>query len=245
LFVFPMAGASRRFSEAGYNLPKYMLEAKGKSLFTHSVEGFRAYFNSEHFLFISRGTKDTAQFIKAECHKMGLVNYDIAILEKPTLGQAHTVYLGLSQIEILQDFSITIFNIDTFRPNFFYPSEFKMDQIDGYIEVFKGEGKQWSFVRPAEFPRDAFKVAETSEKRPISNLCCTGIYHFQSAKVFSFVFEEALAKPQAQWEAGELYVAPMYNHLIKLGYDIRYKIIYKNEVIFCGVPDEYISFCNS
>ena len=36
--IFPMAGQSARFSRAGFTVPKYMLEAHGKSLFRHAVE---------------------------------------------------------------------------------------------------------------------------------------------------------------------------------------------------------------
>ncbi|TOO97807.1 capsular biosynthesis protein, partial [Vibrio parahaemolyticus] len=41
---------------------------------------------------------------------------------------------------------------------------------------------------------------------------------------------------------GEIYVAPLYNYLIKNGYKIHYNLIDKDAVIFCGVPDEYIEF---
>ena len=40
----------------------------------------------------------------------------------------------------------------------------------------------------------------------------------------------------------ELYVAPMYNLLIRRGCDIRYHLIGAEEVIFCGVPAEYEAF---
>lgn len=37
----------------------------------------------------------------------------------------------------------------------------------------------------------------------------------------------------------ELYVAPLYNFLIHDGKNIHVDIICKNEVFFCGVPQEY------
>ncbi|EOA0230274.1 capsular biosynthesis protein, partial [Escherichia coli] len=36
MIVIPMAGLSSRFKKAGYVKPKYMLEAHGKTLFSHS-----------------------------------------------------------------------------------------------------------------------------------------------------------------------------------------------------------------
>ncbi|TOH10549.1 capsular biosynthesis protein, partial [Vibrio parahaemolyticus] len=44
MIVIPMAGMSSRFFKAGYKLPKYMLEAHGKSLFEHSLRSFESYF---------------------------------------------------------------------------------------------------------------------------------------------------------------------------------------------------------
>ncbi|EKO3985769.1 capsular biosynthesis protein, partial [Vibrio fluvialis] len=40
MIMIPMAGMSSRFFKAGYSKPKYMLEAKGKTLFEHSVLSF-------------------------------------------------------------------------------------------------------------------------------------------------------------------------------------------------------------
>ena len=37
----------------------------------------------------------------------------------------------------------------------------------------------------------------------------------------------------------ELYVAPLYNHLIAWSHKIHIHIIRRDEVIFSGVPEEY------
>jgi dTDP-glucose pyrophosphorylase len=78
-------------------------------------------------------------------------------------------------------------------------------------------------------------VLETAEKRPISDLCCTGLYHFAKASLFL----EALAAERRKPSSRELYVAPLYNHLISKGARIHYQLIQPQEVVFCGVPAEY------
>jgi dTDP-glucose pyrophosphorylase len=108
--------------------------------------------------------------------------------------------------------------------------------VDGYLEVFRGRGANWSYVRPADGTPG--RVAETAEKREISNLCCTGLYHFASADLFARSFGQS-GKPG---EAGELYVAPLYNFLIGGGADIRFDLIERGAVTFCGVPEEYEAF---
>lgn len=232
-----MAGLSSRFFREGYTLPKYMLEARGKTLFDHSVESFNKYFSSEHFVFIIRDVYNTKQFVAARANELGIKKYDIVVLESETRGQAETVALGIHEFK-KPDAPLTIFNIDTFRPNFTFPELSKFE--DGYLEVFRGSGDNWSFVRPIE--KESTEIDLTTEKKPISDLCCTGLYHFNSIQEYMNAFNYYLTLPSEQWEKGELYVAPLYNHLINSGKKIHYNLIPQEDVIFCGTPDEYNSF---
>ncbi|TOM80696.1 capsular biosynthesis protein, partial [Vibrio parahaemolyticus] len=59
MIIIPMAGMSSRFFKAGYDKPKYMLEAHGKTLFEHSVESFEALFLDTKFLFIVKDVYNT------------------------------------------------------------------------------------------------------------------------------------------------------------------------------------------
>ena len=238
-----MAGMSSRFFKAGYTQPKYMLEAHGQTLFDHSVRSFEAYFSSLPFLFIVRDVYDTEQFVKERAQALGIKEFYITVLDQETRGQAETVALGLElleqQLPNYQD-AITVFNIDTFRPNFVLPSIAK--ESDGYLEVFKGSGDNWSFAKPEN--ENGTKVIKTAEKNPISNLCSTGLYHFNSKQDYLSAYQAYLSKPQHEWEKGELYIAPLYNLLIEKGANIHYHLIQRDEVIFCGVPDEYKAFLN-
>lgn len=237
-----MAGLSSRFFKAGYSQPKYMLIAHGKTLFAHAVESFSRYFENEHFLFIVRDAYETPTFVAEQAAQLGIAKYDIVILNKETRGQAETVTLGIEELKqksrSFSDCPITIFNIDTFRPGFVYPD---LNQLgDGYLEVFKGSGANWSFAKPAS--DDSTVVVQTAEKKPISDLCCTGLYHFRSLGQYLAAYYDYLSKPEDEWEKGELYVAPLYNNLIKSGYIIHYHLIPREKVIFCGVPEEYTEF---
>lgn len=232
-----MAGLSSRFFKAGYKLPKYMLEAHGESLFNHSVKSFQKYFATINFVFIVRDVYGTPDFVKESVIELGIKYYDIVILDEETRGQAETVTLGLGNYRD-KDEDITIFNIDTFRPNFEYPD---LDGLgDGYLEVFQGTGDNWSFVRP--LCSASTKVDLTTEKQPISDLCCTGLYYFRSVQDYFNAYDYYLSLPKEFWVNGELYVAPLYNYLIKQEKNIHYHEITSSEVVFCGVPEEYDLF---
>lgn len=240
MIVVPMAGLSRRFSEAGYIEPKYMLQAHGQTIFAHAVSSFERYFDDVSFLFVARDVFDTAEFIWRECKSLGIRSVDVVILSEPTAGQAETVAIGLNKIKANLEEPLTIFNIDTLRADFCFPSEFDIRSVDGYLEVFHGRGNNWSYVRPAPFENN--RVAETTEKVPVSNLCCTGLYHFKSVKTFTSAYAPFAEARACEMGLRELYVAPIYNVLIENGCDIRYSVIDRSAVTFCGVPEEYLEF---
>ncbi|GGE74774.1 hypothetical protein GCM10011533_28990 [Streptosporangium jomthongense] len=237
MIIIPMAGLSSRFFEAGYNKPKYMLEAHDRTLFEHSVRSFERYFSNVPFVFIVRDVFNTPDFVKNSAEALGIAKFRIVILENETRGQAETVYLALKKLKI-ENGPITIFNIDTFRPGFEFPEPSLIG--DGFLEVFEGKGSNWSFARPMS--SDSQRVAETAEKKPISNLCSDGLYHFTHALDFIESFEEYQSRPRSEWAKGELYIAPLYNYLITNGREIFYSLIPDRDIIFCGTPDEYRQF---
>lgn len=233
MIVIPMAGLSRRFTKAGYSVPKFMLPLHGRSTFAHAVASFRAYFSSTPFLFVALGDSETESFVRRECAALGVASAAMVLLDRPTAGQAETVELGLARAGVGDATALTIFNIDTFRPNFAFPDFSQWGHSDGYLEVFRGSGANWSYVGPAA--GDEPLAVATTEKVPISDLCCTGLYHFARAGDF----RASLAAERLSPSAGELYVAPLYNHLIRRGLRIHYAIVPRGEVLFCGIPAEY------
>lgn len=230
--VIAMAGLSSRFTKAGYTLPKYMLYAGGKSLFAHAVGSFVRYKETARFVFVARDLYDTSRFIDEECRLLGIKEYKVVVLDHPTRGQAETVAEGIRQAGLADGDSLLVFNIDTFRPDFVLPAI--ADKCDGYLEVFCGEGANWSYARTES--NDSTRVVETAEKKEISHYCSTGLYYF--AKVSDYL--EAYAEYAVSDR--ELYVAPMYNILIGHGKNIHISLIETTDVIFCGTPQEYDAY---
>lgn len=163
----------------------------GKSVFAHAVESFRAQFESHPFLFIVMA--EAIEFVREEARGLGVADARIVALTAPTSGQAETVERGLGEAD--DNTPLTIFNIDTIRPGFTFPGAWHQG-LDGWLEVFEGDGANWSYVRPAlgEVPL----ALETAEKQPISNLCCTGLYHFARAGDFRDALARERAAPQAR-----------------------------------------------
>ena len=191
-----------------------MLEVGGRTLFEHCIMSFANYFSTEKFLFIARDIFQTTKFIENRIEFLGIKNYEVVILDNETRGQAETVAVGLNKIGKTAE--LTIFNIDTIRNNFIYPS-FK-NEVEGYLEVFRGVGDRWSFVQPKS--EDSIDVAKTTEKVRISNLCSTGLYYFRDTELFFAAYDKAVSNNEI--DSGDFYVAPLYNKLIKKGLNIKY-----------------------
>jgi NDP-sugar pyrophosphorylase family protein len=242
MIIFPMAGLSSRFFEAGFNKPKFMLPLRGESVFFNVIEKFRKFFTSEVFIFTCRTEYNTPAFIRNELSKLGLSedNFRICCLPVETRGQADTVALSLDIQKVSACEPITIFNIDTIRHDFDYPVFFEHKNVDGYLEVFIGEGTHWSFVVPVKSQQGeklSGRAQSVVEKSRVSNLCSNGLYYFRSSELFKELFDEMVNRNLAV--NNEFYIAPMYQIAIEKGLDIRFSQTSTNLLEFCGTPEEY------
>jgi hypothetical protein len=232
MIVIPMAGESRRFAEAGYTVPKYRLPVHGRALFDWAVGSFAAYFASQRFVFVLRAEAEA--FVAARVRALGIASTTIVALDAPTRGQAETVEHGLDGAEAAPHEDLAIFNIDTIRPA--APAD-ALPGCAGWLETFAAPGEHWSFVAPD--PADPERVARTAEKERISDHCCTGLYQFAQVEAF----RAALAAERAAPSAHELFVAPLYNHLIARGERIGWREVDAQSVLLAGVPAEYEALC--
>lgn len=205
------------------------------------VSGFSSQFGAQEFLFICRDIAKTKAFIQTEMDHMSSApkSFQVVVLEHETSGQADTVYQGLKRAEVQADEPVTIFNIDSQHRNFQYPDAFDHNEVDGYLEVFEEQGDHWSFALPDVTSGVPCAVREVAEKRRISDLCSTGLYHFRTASMFYELFETTLGASPDTLEGGERYIAPLYNDAIRRGMDIRYAQIPRASITITGTPDEY------
>jgi hypothetical protein len=239
MFVFPMLGRSSRFFNAGYTLPKYKLPlgADGQIVFDHVLGSFRRYFDTDLFVLLCRADTNDRAFLIERMHGLGVRRFDVIEYAGETGGQAESVELAVPFAPGEEE--LFIFNIDTVLYNF--EKGTKRDEVAGYLEVFRGEGTHWSFVEPN--PGRPGYAARVVEKERISDLCSNGLYYFASVRTFANALKAYRLKHQGV--AGELYVAPLYNELIKNGMSVSYKLVPAGEIGFCGVPEEYVELGSS
>jgi len=241
-----MSGLSSRFSKAGYLSNKYKLDLYGNSVFHHIVSQFKKADLTDSFVFIHNGNDFDENFISQTCNSVGLKTgeYHIVKLNGETRGQAETVFKGIENINFDKNERLIIYNIDSIRLDFSLPKEIVEVDVDGYLEVFEGEGDHWSFALPKDKDSNELflEVEKVAEKQRISKYCSNGLYHFKSFNIFKDAYENELEKFDGK---GELFVAPLYNNLIKNKKNIYMRRIPAENTVFCGTPQEYESILNS
>lgn len=229
--VITMAGLGSRFKDAGYTVPKYMIEARGKTLFEWAMESLAGFMEEENvYIFIVRREDDASEFIRATCERMGIIRLRVLEIDALTDGQATTALLASAYWE--KESSLLIYNIDTYVE----PGAMNDSQIagDGFIPCFCAPGSHWSFVRMSE---DGERAVEVREKERISDFCTLGAYYFKSCRLYETLYEEYYAKDE-NLKKGEKYVAPLYNHLIEKGGDVRITLVPFEKVHVLGTPEE-------
>ena len=231
--VITMGGLGSRFRKAGYQIPKYMIEAKGKTLFEWSMislDGYKEQVNQYIFIALKDKDVDVEGFITKQCVKMGLTNYRIILLDQLTDGQATTAVLA-KKYWISQN-ALLIYNIDTYVE----AGAMRSDDLkgDGFIPCFKGIGDHWSFVRLDA----AGNVVEIKEKKRISDYCTLGAYYFKSCELYEALYNEYYGADSAEPDVGEKYVAPLYDYLLSKGGKIYISDISAQKVHVLGTPEE-------
>jgi dTDP-glucose pyrophosphorylase len=228
--VITMAGLGSRFRKAGYQVPKYMIEAHGKTLFEWSMESLTGFYNETNdYIFIVRSEDESEDFIRSKCNELNINNVTVIGIDYLTDGQATTAMLGSKHWD--KSSELMIYNIDTYVE----AGQMNASQVvgDGFIPCFHADGDHWSFVKlDAEG-----KAVDVKEKVRISDNCTLGAYYFKSCKLYEDLYNEYYSSNE-NLEKGEKYVAPLYNYLISKGGDVRISIVDYDKVHVLGTPEE-------
>lgn len=234
--IITMAGIGSRFRKAGYKAPKYMIEAKGKTLFEWSMDSLIDYNpHVSKYIFVVRKEDHSEEFIRQKIKNYGIKDVEVIEIDYMTDGQATTCMLAIPYCNPKD--AIMVYNIDTYVE----PHGMKYKDIsgDGHIPCFRAEGSHWSFAKLDENG----KVTEVREKVRISDNCTLGAYYFSSAKLYQKLYEEYYAD-ESKMEKNEKYIAPLYNYMIEKGLSVSISIVPENQVHVLGTPEELQVFLN-
>jgi choline kinase len=234
--IITMAGLGSRFKNAGFTVPKFMIEVKNKSLFEWSMESLLDYNSQvEKYIFVVRKEDNSSNFITTKFSKYGVKKMKIIEIDYLTDGQATTCMLAIPYCDLEKP--ILIYNIDTYVEAF----QLKLSNIkgQGHIPCFIASGDHWSFVKLDE----KGKAIEVKEKERISDYCSLGAYYFSSAKLYQDLYNNYYLYSDKNSNR-EKYIAPLYNEMIKNGMEISISLVDSSKVHALGTPLELKEFMN-
>jgi UDP-N-acetylglucosamine diphosphorylase / glucose-1-phosphate thymidylyltransferase / UDP-N-acetylgalactosamine diphosphorylase / glucosamine-1-phosphate N-acetyltransferase / galactosamine-1-phosphate N-acetyltransferase len=211
--VVTMAGHGSRFSSAGYQLPKPLIDVGGEPMYAR-VARCLPLEAATRLVFVCLA-EHVEQFRLDDdvARRFGALDARVVALDHVTAGQACTAWAARHELDL--DAPVVIHNADTMFDGNLLATMSANPEADGVLGVFEAPGDHWSFARTDATGR----VVETAEKRRISTWASTGLYTFASAGMFGELVERAERSPERSGSdrAGELDIAPLYNELIGRG----------------------------
>lgn len=213
--VVPMAGRGSRFAEAGYKMPKPLIDVFGHPMIEYVTKNITPH--CEHrFIYICQ-QEQLDKYDLAE--KLGTIAPGCVVIpiNYITEGAACTVLLAERYVD--NDDAMMIANSDQYVD--FDINEYltAIGEHDGLIMTMPADHPKWSYIK---FNKQGF-VTMVREKEVISNEATVGIYNYKHGGDFVKYAHQMIEKNIKV--NNEFYVAPVYNEMIEAG----------KKIVFCNV----------
>ena len=228
--LIPMAGAGKRFADAGFIFPKPLIEINNKPMIQWVIESLNI---EGKFIFIVQKEHQEKFNIKSVL-KILQPNCEIIELDKITEGAACTTLLAKKYINNKNP--LIIANSDQFikwnSAKTIY--DFTSKNLDGGILTFESIHPKWSY---AKCDKNQI-VEEVAEKKVISKNATVGVYYWKHGSDY-VKFAENMIKKNIRVN-NEFYVCPVFNEAIKKNKIIKISEI--EEMWGLGTPQDLQNF---
>ena len=235
--VVPMAGRGSRFANAGYELPKPLIEIHGHAMIECVIKNITPKV-AHKFIFLCLDEHLKKYNLESRL-KTFAPNCEIVNVDKVTEGAACTVLLAEKFID--NDDALMIANSDQYVDIAIDDYLIAGEGLDGLIMTMFAADNKWSFIN---FDENNF-VTMVREKEVISNEATVGIYNFAHGRDY-VTYAKKMIKLNLRVN-NEFYVAPVYNMLIEDGKKIGFYNVGRLDdgMYGLGVPDDLNKFLNN
>lgn len=232
--VVPMAGRGSRFANAGYKLPKPLIDVNGRPMI-EVVTGNITPNCPHRFIYICLQEHIETYNLPKELSRIspGCV---IVPVSEVTEGAACTVLLAEPYID--NDDALMIANSDQYVDTDINDYLAALKQNDGLIMTMTASDPKWSFIK---YDANGY-VTMIREKEVISNEATVGIYNYKHGSDFVKYAKQMIRKDIRV--NNEFYVAPVYNEMVEAGKKLVYfNIGSENHGMYgLGVPEDLNKF---
>lgn len=226
-----MAGRGSRFVQAGFKLPKPLIDVRGEPMIKLVANNISI--PGKYIFVVLKEHRDNFDLDRLLPAFVAPNPCEIITTDGITEGAACTVLLAKDLIN--NDDGLIIANSDQFIEwdSQHFLEETKRD-IDGIILTFLATHPKWSYAKID----NAGYIVEVAEKNPISPFATVGIYYFRSGKLF---VENAQKMIDNNLRVNnEFYVAPVFQTMIESGSKILpYQV---SKMFGLGTPEDLEEF---
>ena len=228
--LIPMAGAGKRFADAGYIFPKPLIEINNKPMIQWVIESLNLKAN---YIFIIQKEHQKKYNIRSVLNILQ-PNCKIIELDHVTEGAACTTLLAKKFIN--NSDPLIIANSDQYikwnSSKAIY--DFSSKNLDGAILTFEAIHPKWSYAKCDE---QGF-VTEVAEKKVISKNATVGVYYWKHGSSYVSSAEKMIKKNIRV--NNEFYVCPVYNEFILDKKKV--KVYNVDEMQGLGTPEDLNNF---
>lgn len=218
--IIPAAGEGSRFVNAGYTLPKPLIEARGVPMIHLVAQMFHAdrrivVCQQEHQAQIQAASKS-----------------EVIPIAKLTEGAALSVLCAEALVG--DDSPVVVVNSDNIilgNDIDIFLAKAQGEGVDGSILTFKVDSGPWSYARTR-----GDRVVQVAEKNPISDNATAGVYYFKSWRILRTAVCRMIAANDRF--NGEFYLAPSYNYMIGAGMTVSNFTTKKQNFVSLGTPED-------
>lgn len=232
--VIPMAGRGSRFANAGYTLPKPLIEIHGHPMIEYVVKNIRPDYECRYIFICLQEHLDTYNLAeRLESIAPGCI---IIPVNQVTEGAACTVLLAEKYID--NNDPMMIANSDQYVDIDINNYLAAMGDYDGLIMTMTADDPKWSFI---QYDKAGF-VTLLREKEVISDEATVGIYNYKKGADF-VKYAKQMIKKNIRVN-NEFYVAPVYNEMIEDGKKLVYYNIGQDDEKMhgLGTPEDLEKF---
>ena len=239
--LIPLAGRGSRFTQAGYNDPKPLIEISGKPMIIQAANSIP---NSQDHIFVTL-QEHLDNYPLEKVLKKEFPSSKIIAIDEVTEGQAITCSLGLKDIDLNSSLLIAATDNGMIYDKKKYQNLIEDENVDAIIFTFRHHIS--SKINPQMYgwvkTDDDNNAIGVSVKIPISDdpyndHAIVGAFYLKKVEYFNKALKNLLDKNIRV--NGEFYVDSLMGELVELGLNV--KIFEIDDYICWGTPNDYETF---
>lgn len=236
--IVPMCGVSKRFTDADYTVPKFILDVKGKPMYAAAVNSLKL--TVEHQLYFVVDALVSAEYNLKNVIRRWFPEAKVIELNNSTKGFAETVMKTRQHVDINNSALIVCCDQLIEYDSVAYNKMLEDPHISGSLLTFLdcAADPKWTYARVDLIDQ----ITTVACKQPISSTPIVGIYHYADSIEMYRAIKNILDKDIRT--NGEYYVCDAVARSVQTS-NKPWMSFQVDRMIALGTPEDYETYTNN